>query len=168
MAFDSSITRPSPKLMTYYTVFSVLTGPFFPLTFIPLFLRYRTMRFVFDEQGITQSYGHFFHTEKRLNYRRVQDIRVTSGVLQRRFGLAAVALFTASGSAGPEMVLEGFPDPAALRDYLYAKSRGARQPLPDTATAPYQAPADEEALELLREIRDALVAATALRPGGTP
>ena len=156
MAFDPTITRPSEKLMVYYVLFSVLTGPFFPFTLVTLYFRYITMRFAFDDQGITQSFGQFFRTEKRLNYRRVQDIQITSGVLQRRFGLANVALFTASGSAGPEMVLEGFPDPLGLRDYLYSKSRGARASGPIAAPEVPVPAGGDEALDLLREMRDAL------------
>ena len=148
------ITRPSKRLLAYYFVSSLLLGPFFFLALIPLVFRYRTMRFTFDDQGVTLKYGAFFQTEKRLNYRRIQDIHLTRGILQRRFGLAKVSLFTASGSAGPEMNLEGIPDPDALRDYLYLWSRHAREgkQLDTTARGGHE----DEALALLREIRDLL------------
>lgn len=153
--FDpSGITRPTPRLMVYYFVSSLFLGPLFFLALIPLFFRYRTMRFTFDENGITLKYGAFFQREKRLNYRRIQDIHLTRGVLQRRFGLANVSLFSASGSAGPEMTLEGIPNPDALRDFFYLWSRRAREGV--TGTSENSGGGDDEALTLLREIRDAL------------
>src|SRR5690606_26255108 len=154
-AFNPATTkRPSATLMTYYTVTSLFLGPFFFLALIPLSFRFKTMRYAFDEQGVTQSYGQLFRTEKRLNYRRIQDIHVTSGGIQRWFGLTTVALYTASGSAGPEMTLEGIEDPEGLRNYLYTKSRGARGVI---AVGPSEATSsDDEAMVLLREIRDAL------------
>lgn len=151
-----SITRPTPRLMVYYFVSSLILGPLFFIALIPLMFRYRTMRFTFDDDGITLKYGAFFQNEKRLNYRRIQDIHVTRGLLQRWFGLANIALFTASGSAGAEITLEGIPDPEAFRDFLYLRSRRAREGR--TAPAEASETSGDEALELLREIRDAVKA----------
>ena len=156
--FDpKGVTRPCTRLLVYYIVSSLFLGPLFILALIPLLFRYRTMRFVFDDQGITLKYGAFFQTEKRLNYRRIQDIHLTRGILQRQFGLASVSLFTASGSAGPEMTLEGIPDPDALRDYLYLRSRNSRGD--KTGARANAMGIEDEALILLREIRDSLRAA---------
>jgi putative membrane protein len=152
------ITRPSGKLLAYYFFSSLLLGPLFFLALIPLLFRYKTMRFAFDDQGITLKYGAFFQTEKRLNYRRIQDIHLTRGIIQRRFGLANVSLFTASGSAGPEMTLEGFSDPDALRDYLNVWGRKAREGVSAAPTT--SSGTDDEVLNLLREIRDSLHNAT--------
>jgi putative membrane protein len=75
-------------------------------------------------------------------------------------GLATVAIQTASGSSGPEMSIEGVLEADALRDYLYAQMRGARgepsRPADASSTAAPGPPAEEETLDLLRDIRDAL------------
>ena len=79
-------------------------------------------------------------------------------------GLASVAIQTASGSAKPEMTIEGILQVDALRDFLYSKMRGARGEATPESTEPE--PADE-ALQLLHEIRDGLAglrAAAAARP----
>jgi hypothetical protein len=98
--------------------------------------------------------------------------------------LEDVAIQTASGSAGPEMSIEGVLAVDQLRDYLYAQMRGARGdteanwpgptfgrcPPPVGARGPSgevaggtgvtpvaRPPAEaDEALALLREIRDLL------------
>ena len=51
--FDASaITRPHERLLTYYLIVSLLTLLAFPVTFIPLYVKYRTLRYRFDEEGI--------------------------------------------------------------------------------------------------------------------
>jgi hypothetical protein len=64
-----------------------------------------------------------------------------------------VSIQTASGSASPEMNIEGILEAEKLRDYLYAKMRGARGHDEHAAEGE---PSPDEALQLLREIRDLL------------
>lgn len=154
--FDAhALKRPAPVLLWYYVVIATLSTVGFPLVMPPLFFRYHTLRFKFDEDGISVSWGILFRREIQLTYRRIQDIHVTRNVLQRWMGLSNVAIQTASGSAGAEMVIEGVLEADELRDFLYRKMRGARgedelamHPASDPAAAP------DEALLLLREIRD--------------
>jgi putative membrane protein len=68
-----------------------------------------------------------------------------------------VAIQTASGSSGPEMSIEGILEADALRDFLYSKMRGARGEDDELAEKGATAGTDE-ALALLREIRDGLAA----------
>lgn len=153
--FDpASITRPDPALLRYYLWVSLFSLVFFPLVFPPLYFKYRTLRYRFDDEGVSMSWGAFFRREIYLTYRRLQDIQMTRGVLQRRMGLADLHLHTASGKAGAEMKLEGITRPEALRDFLYERMRGADED-EGAAAAPPSADADE-ALRLLREIRDEL------------
>ncbi len=163
-SFDpSTITRPDPTLLRYYVVTALLTGPLFPFVVVPLFCKYVTLKYRFDDDGVSMSWGVLFRREIHLTYRRIQDIHLTRGLIQRWMGLATVAIQTASGSAGPEMSIEGILAAEALRDYLYAKMRGARgetppQPSPGSdvhETAP-AATGPDEALVLLGEIRDLL------------
>lgn len=164
------IDRPAPALLTYYAIVCLLTGPGFPFAFVPMVCKYLTLRYKFDDKGVSMSYGVLFKRETLLTYRRIQDIHLTHNLLQRWLGLATVSIQTASGAAGAEMAIEGVLEAEALRDFLYERMRGARgldvEPQPSQASSPAQEPADE-ALVLLREIRDALTT-LARRNEGAP
>jgi len=162
-AFDPyQITRPDPVLFKYYFIMALLTGPLFPITFVPLLFKYETLRYRFDRSGISMSWGLLFRRETYLTYRRIQDIHLTRNLLQRWMGLATVSVQTASGSATPEMSIEGVLAAEQLRDFLYSQMRGVKG---DSAAAAATGVADsaatpvengDEALTLLREIRDEL------------
>lgn len=117
--------RPHSSLLVYYGLRSLLLGPFFPVLLIPLYFRYHTMRYTFDEQGVTMRWGVLFRREISLTYSRLQDIHLASNLVERWLGLARIELQTASGSAKAEMTLEGLPDFAGIRDALYLRMRGA-------------------------------------------
>ena len=136
------LERPSPKLLTLYVIRSVLTGPAVVITLPVLLCRYWTLRYRFDEDGIHARWGVLFRREVNLSYARIQDLHLTSGLIQRWLGLADVQVQTASGSATPELVIEGFPNHEAIRDFLYARMRGTQgQPaLRSRQTAPAPAP----------------------------
>ena len=108
-------------------------------------------------------WGVLFRREINLTYRRIQDIHVTRNLFQRWMGLATVAIQTASGSSAPEMSIEGILRYEELRDFLYSRMRGARGETEAPAGAPPAEQPADEALALLREIRDGLIA---LREGG--
>jgi putative membrane protein len=161
--FDAfAITRPAPVLMYYYALVSLLAGPAFVFVLVPLVCKYLTLRYRFDEKGISTSYGVLFKRETLLTYRRIQDIHLTLNVVQRWLGLATVSIQTASGSSGSEMAIEGILEAEALRDFLYQRMRGARgsdQDEPaEAAESDVPAPiAADDPTVLLRDIRDALV-----------
>jgi uncharacterized protein len=150
--FDpSTITRPDERLMKYYVAVALLSVFAFPITLFVLWVKYRTLRYRFDGEGV---------------WRR-QDIHLTNGLLQRWFGLATVSIQTAAGSASPAIEIEGVLEAEALRDFLYTKMRGVRDHASDHATSPTAATASatatapgsgdgDEALALLTDIRDAL------------
>lgn len=157
-----TITRPDPVLWSYYLITAVLTLLGFPFVVVPLYFKYKTLKYRFDDGGIAMSYGVFFRKEVYLTYRRIQDIHVSRNIIQRWMGLANVAVQTASGNSTPEMTIEGVLQADELRDFLYQKMRGAKgldaAAAPGEAHVEHAAPADAsaEALVLLREIRDAL------------
>jgi putative membrane protein len=156
-SFDpATVTRPDPRLMKYYTITAALTVFGFPIVIIPLWIKYHTLRYRFDAEGVGMSQGILFKRETYLTYRRIQDINVTRGLIQRWMGLATVAIQTAAGSSSSEMTIEGVADPDGLRDWLYAKMRGVVDHSPVTTTAQAAAAPADEALALLREIRDEL------------
>jgi uncharacterized protein len=159
-----TIVRPDKSLFWYYLLAAILTGPGFPIAFLILFFKYETLRYRFDDEGVSMSWGILFRREIYLTYRRIQDIHLTRNIVQRWMGLATVLVQTASGSSSPEMSIEGILEADALRDFLYRQMRGVREhhtegtsPTADSAASP---PADE-ALRLLREIRDGLKRLTA-------
>jgi uncharacterized membrane protein YdbT with pleckstrin-like domain len=160
--FDpTTITRPDPALLRYYLVVSLLTVVGFPFVFLPLYFKYHTLKFRFDESGVSMSWGILFRREIHLTYRRIQDIHLTCNLIQRWMGLATVGIQTASGSSGPEMSIEGVLRAEQLRDYLYAEMRGAKGEVNVAGVSGHEsaldaAAPDDEALALLREIRDEL------------
>jgi membrane protein YdbS with pleckstrin-like domain len=120
------VLAPGAQLMKYYALSSLLVGPFFPLALVPLYFRYRTLRYDVDDEGITMRWGILFRREVSLTYARIQDIHLTSNVVERWLGLARVQVQTASASATAEMTIEGLPQVERMRDFLYARMRGAR------------------------------------------
>jgi putative membrane protein len=148
------ITRPAPILMRYYVLCSLLAGPFFLFPLVPLICKYVTLRYRFDDSGIAMQWGVLFRREIYLTYRRIQDIHLTRNIVQRWLGLATLAVQTASGSATPEMSIEGILEAEPLRDHLYAKMRGARGE--SGAGQDDKSTGDDEALVLLTEIRDSM------------
>jgi uncharacterized membrane protein YdbT with pleckstrin-like domain len=120
----AAIERPHPKLWTLYLVRGLLTGPALIIVLPVLWFRYHTLRYRFDEQGVHMRWGILFRREVNLTYRRIQDIHLRSGLLQRWLGLADVLVQTAAGSSTAEMTIEGLPQFEVLRDFLYQRMRG--------------------------------------------
>lgn len=150
--FDpSAIVRPARSLLAYYFVVALAANVAFPVVFFPLMVKYLTLRYRIDEEGVQMSWGFLFRREVLLTHRRIQDIHVRRNIVHRWLKLAAVAIQTASGTAGAEMTIEGVHEFEPLRDWLYSKMRGARgdEPAQDTSEQ-----TDVTALALLREIRD--------------
>jgi hypothetical protein len=161
-----ALERPHPALWRYYIIRAILTGPGMVVLLPYLYFRYHTLRYRLDEEGIHMKVGILFRRETNLTYARIQDIHLRSGVLQRWLGLASVQIQTASGSAGPELVIEGFKEYEMIRDFLYTRMRGyqARTVSPPAAAGAGAPPAaaapsaggEAEMVTLLLGIRDEL------------
>jgi putative membrane protein len=162
-----AIERPDGSLLTYYVLASFVAGPFFPFVLLPLYFRYHTLRYRFSDEGVSMRWGILFHKEINLTFARIQDIHLTSNFVERWLGLARIQIQTASGSAKAEMTIEGIGEYRALRDFLYARMRGAKgmssevEPRAREA-APISGPSSEaagvlrEAVAELRAIRQML------------
>jgi putative membrane protein len=155
------IERPDPSLMTYYLLTCLLTGPLFPILIVPAYFRYHTLRYRFDKDGISMRWGILFRREINLTYARIQDIHLTSNVVERWFGLARIQVQTASGSSSAEMTIEGLREFSLVRDFLYARMRGHQAPIPTVplphAVGPAPAPASVGALgDALAEVAEEL------------
>ena len=122
-----AIERPHPQLMKYYFLCCLATVPLFPILIIPHYFRYHTMRYRFDREGVSMRWGILFRREVILNYSRIQDIHLQSNFIERWLGLGRVLIQTASGSSNAEMTIEGLLEFEAVRDFLYAQMRGAKE-----------------------------------------
>jgi putative membrane protein len=159
-----ALERPSPSLLTYYLLTSLLTGPGMLIVIPALIIRYNTLRYRIEETGIRMQLGLFFRKEVVVAFRRIQDIHVSRNLLQRWLGIASVSIQTASGNAMPEIVLEGMTDEEAIRDWLYERMRGAKGHPTSRISSDAKGVAvslqgtshADETTELLRGIRDNL------------
>jgi putative membrane protein len=150
-----AIERPHPSLWRLYLIRGFLTGPLMVVLLPYLWFRYHTLRYRFDAEGVSMRWGILFRREVNLTYRRIQDIHVTSGILQRWLCLADIHVQTASGSAGAEMTIEGLREFEQVRDFLYEKMRGSRSGAGAAAAAGPAVPGGDAAVlaEILEELR---------------
>ena len=121
-----AIERPDATLWTYYLLRCLLLPPLFPILVVPFYFRYHTMRYRFDEEGISMRWGILFRREIILNYARIQDIHLRSNIVERWLGLSRILIQTASASSSAEMTIEGIKEFEALRDFLYSRMRGVK------------------------------------------
>ncbi len=156
-----ALSAPDPALFTLYLIRALCTGPGLIFVLPYLYFRYHTLRYTFDEEGIHMRVGILFRREVNLTYARIQDIHLSTGLLQRWLGLADIQIQTASGSSDAELVIEGFKEYEAIRDFLYTRMRGyhargteTAPPLP--ASGVPAADPNAEMVALLRTIRDEL------------
>ena len=158
-----AITRPNRKLLTQYLLRALLTGPAFPFVFVPSFFKYETLKYRFDDEGITMGWVLLWRREIYLTYARIQDIHLSRGVIERWLGLATINIQTAAGSSSSEMSIVGLSLFEHVRDFLYLRMRGARfgddaddGDVGEPATTGPRSDTGDTAAALLTEIRDEL------------
>jgi uncharacterized membrane protein YdbT with pleckstrin-like domain len=147
------LTRADRKLLWLYvlrTVSLCMLGPWFLVAMVPLYFKYHTLRYRFDEEGIGMSWGILWRREIYLTYTRIQDIHLSRGLFERWLGLATIQVQTASGSSGSDMSIVGLTEFELVRDFLYSRMRGAEA---DRADALVSDPQLELLRELLGEVR---------------
>lgn len=146
------LSRPHPNLLWQYLATALLTNVAFPITALVLYFRYYTLRYRFDDKGISISYGILFRREAFLTYARIQDIHVKRNIIERWLSIGTVEIETAAGGSGGSESIVGLTEYEEVRDFLYSRMRGAAHTLPgQTASSEH-----ESTNQLLREIRDAL------------
>ncbi len=163
-----AITRPDPQLWSLYLIYTVLSNVALPLVILPYYFRYKTLRFRFDDEGVSVSYGLLWRRETYLTYARIQDIHVTRNIFERWLGIGTVKVQTASGSASATESIPGLTSYQEVRNYLYARMRGHRGggrggarvggdgPQVALSAAAGTPPLDASALDALVGIRDEL------------
>jgi membrane protein YdbS with pleckstrin-like domain len=150
-----TVLHPHPNLIAYYFLSSLLAGPGFPILLALRYFKFQTLRYELDEEGITVRWGILFRREVSLTYARIQDIHLSSNVLERWLGIAKIQVQTASGSSKAEITIEGLQDFEAMRNFLYSKMRGARDrasPPAGDATRPLTAGEVDALTSTLREV----------------
>lgn len=134
------VLRPDRRYLWTSLLAAFAWGPLFPIGMVRAVLRFRTLEYQFDDEGIHMAWGILFRREVTVAYRRIQDIHLTSNLVERWLGLARIQLQTASGSAAAEMTIEGLLEFERIRDDLYRQMRGA---------TPTASPQDAEPLALV-------------------
>ena len=133
-----------------------MLGPLFFIPLIPLYFRYHTMQYEFDDEGIAMRWGILFRREVTLTYARIQDIHLVSNFVERWLGLARVQIQTASGSSNAEMTIEGVKEFATVRDFLYSKMRGIREGTASGAQKRTGSSALDQVADEMRQVRELL------------
>ncbi|MFZ9682295.1 MAG: PH domain-containing protein [Cephaloticoccus sp.] len=144
------LERPHPSLWTYYILACLVFPPAFIFLILPAWFRYHTMRYRFDEEGVSMRWGILFRREIIINYARIQDIHLRSNFVERWLGLSRILVQTASGSSSAEMTIEGLREFEAVRDFLYSRMRGVKDHADGTAGGDSAAP--DELAAVLREV----------------
>ena len=148
-----ALTRPDDKLLWLYVIYSLLANVGFLFFLIPLYFRFKTLRYRFDAEGVSVAHGILWRKESYLTYARIQDIHVSRNIFERWLGLGKVEIQTASGSSSAEESIEGVKEYNEIRNFLYARMRGHRLTAgADAAPAAETGSADA----LLADIRDEL------------
>lgn len=153
-----AIERPHPNLLKLYVLQALLATVLFPFVMLPLFFKYHTLRYSFDDEGVSARWGILFRREIYLTYKRIQDIHVSRNLFERWLGIGKVEIQTASGSSSAELSLEGMDAYEAVRDYLYGRMRGTTDG-GAKSDAPEAASGEAQMLALLHEIKNELEAA---------
>jgi putative membrane protein len=153
-----AIQRPDRALLTVSLLRAAFSGPFAFVLLVPFLITYYTLRYRFDAEAVSMSWGFFFRQETFVPYARIQDIHLTRTLLERWMRIGTVEIQTASSTTGAAETLVGLRDYELVRDFLYQRMRG-HESAPAPATATKTAP--EAALETLVAIRDELRAARA-------
>lgn len=121
-----AIRRPARALLWHYLFMSFAGLCAMPVVFLPLLFKYETLEYAFDQKGVRMKWGFLFRREIFLTYGRIQDIHVTSGLIERWLGLGTVSVQTASGQAGDTLSIVGLPNYLEVRDFLYERMRGVK------------------------------------------
>ncbi|HYT58960.1 MAG TPA: PH domain-containing protein [Haliangiales bacterium] len=147
-----ALTRPDRKLLTLYFIYSLAANVAFPFAFLPLYFRFITLRYRFDKEGVSVSYGLLWRRESYLTFARIQDIHVSRNLFERWLGLGTVQIQTASGSASAEESIVGVKEFNEIRNFLYARMRGHKLKAGTESASAGSSTVDE----LLAGIRDEL------------
>jgi putative membrane protein len=147
-----ALTRPDDKLLWLYVIYSLMANVGFLFALIPLYFRFKTLRYRFDAEGVSVAHGILWRREAYLTYARIQDIHVSRNIFERWLGLGKVEIQTASGSTSAEESIDGVKEYNEIRNFLYARMRG-RKLTKGVGAAPAESGPEDA---VLADIRDEL------------
>lgn len=115
----SATAARSPAAIALWIAWALLLGAIVGMVWKYPPARYRHLRYRIDDAGITIRDGVFWRTWSALPRTRIQHTDVSQGPLERRYGVAALKLYTA-GSRFTRITLPGLEHATALalRDQL--------------------------------------------------
>lgn len=148
-----ALTRPDDKLLWLYVIYSLLANVGFLFALIPLYFRFKTLRYRFDAEGVSVSHGILWRKESYLTYARIQDIHVSRNIFERWLGLGKVEIQTASGSTSAAESIEGVKEYNEIRNFLYARMRGHKLTTDLTVASPETGPVDSALADIRDELR---------------
>ncbi len=139
------------------------------VAWVAIHLRYDTTWYVMTARSIRLRRGVWIVREVTITFENVQNVRVSSGPVQRRYGIADVVIETAGagggghgggGSALNQGLIEGVADAERIRDLIMARARASRTAgLGDERLPHVDAGFGAAHLEVLREIRELVAGA---------
>jgi len=139
--------------------------------FVGVHLRYDTTWYVIGERAVRIRRGVWTITEVTITYENVQNVTVTSGPVQRLFGVSTIIIDTAGAGGGGQDAhgggartanqgrIEGVENAEEIRDLIMTRVRASRSAgLGDGRAAPAASTPGftPDHVEALREIRDLL------------
>ncbi|MDB2298106.1 PH domain-containing protein, partial [Halorubrum ezzemoulense] len=105
------------------------------VTFAYEFAYYRRFEYVLTEDTLDISSGVISRLEREIPYRRIQNVDVSRGVIQRAIGVAAVDLETAGGSRTEGSIRFVTPDEATRLQREVQRRKSGRASRDDDAKA---------------------------------
>lgn len=125
---------PSPAHVVPSVIAAILACSFLWLSFIWAPRSTKRMRYLLREQDINLQRGFMFWKMVSVSCNRIQHLEVRQGPIERRFGLAALVIYTA-GTQGSDLKIPGLTLAKAqqlksqLLDNVNAEEADAAEPL---------------------------------------
>jgi len=118
---------PEPKAQFLLRFLPLLIGTIALLVSVLAVKQYRIKAYALRDHDIAYRSGLVFRKTVLLPFNRVQHMEVSSGPLQRRFGLATLKFFTAGGS-GVDLRIAGLATGEAekLRGFILRRSQSEK------------------------------------------
>ncbi len=143
------------------------------LAYLAIHLRYDTMWYVMTDRSLRCRRGIWTILEHTITFENVQNVEVHRGPIQYFFGISTIVVETAGASEGEQenkfavgnkAIMEGIADPDTIRQQIMdrvrqSKSTGLGEVTPTPPSTGSMA-WNDESLQVLRDIRDAVQSPT--------